>query len=80
MSLRISDQPDILNLANTRKLRSQILFTNYEWQISNEYRPCEVLPWIDTGVATWTGDSLVLTFLFFQGVAACVHTEMPILK
>ena len=22
----------------------------------------------------------MLTFLFFQGVAACVHTEMPILK
>ena len=80
MSLRISDQPDILNLANTRKLRSQILFTNYEWQISNEYRPCKVFPGIDTRVPATAWDSLVLTFLFFQGVAACVHTEMPILK
>ena len=80
MSLRISDEPDVLYGATGTELRPEVLLTDDEGQVSDEDRPSEVFPRVHAGVATAARDLLVLTFLLVETLATCVHSQVSLLK
>ena len=63
MRLRVTDQSNVLYFAAVCELCSDFFFADDEGEVSNEDGLCEILPRVDAGVSSASGDGLMFTLL-----------------